>query len=170
MKVLLPTRLGRLRVASCIFVVGASVGCRNDHEAPDSSATTAPANPAFLQFFSLSPTLAGSHVIQLKALDGTTWYREPVAGLDLSYIDFAKTQVTRSIKGPAIGLMVRESYREPFRSWTRERIGMQTGYLIDGNLRGIRPLAAPLTSGLLMTGFASVAEAEQMLARLKAGG
>lgn len=169
MKVIRAVRKYRLLVVFSTLFLAACGSCRSEHHVSRPQVTSNPVNAAFLELVSLSALPNGSYKIPISDSDGKTWYRESDPGLDISYLDLSKTQVTRTAQGPAILLIVRAEYRDRVYAWTKQRVGRQVGFQIEGRVRAALPLNSALAGEFMLDGFASTDEAEKLLARIKSG-
>lgn len=128
-------------------------------------------DPSFLELVSLSSSIDDTHAIAVKAPDGSTWYREADAGLDLRHCDLKQIGIRTAYDGSwGLTVDVKRSHWEDLYEWSWARIGKEIGFVLDGHLVATGQLKAALTGLIEIPGFKTSAEANEGRERLRAAG
>lgn len=141
-----------------LLAVTHGCGCRQ---------TIAP-NPAYLELVSLSSEPTDTHAIPISARDGTMWYREAVAGIDLHDCDFDGAVVQEAYDGSqGITFCVKAESQNRLYEWSRQRVGRTMGFVVGGQLVATGRLEAPVGGLLQIPGYTSTSAANVARAELR---
>jgi len=127
-------------------------------------------NPRVFEVYDVSREPGGGRDIELRAADGSKWFRSATPALDFGDIDFQRMSRAIDESGlPAISLMVDARAKARFVEWSRRNDGQACAIMIDGQLHSIDRIAAG-SAGLLIRGFGGNESVDQTIENMRNGG